>query len=118
MAVSPRATNDLYPMRGRIALIGATILATAGMWAWPVAPYDAGIAPSAATFILHGDLPYRDFWFLYGPLSGYVMPIPTLALGPSLLLLRVTGMVGVVVQAILGLELLGAGVRPIVGLTI
>ena len=84
-------------MRGRIALIVATMLATAGMWAWPVAAYDAGIAPSAATFILHGDVPYRDFWFLYGPLSGYAIALPTLVLGPSLLLLRVLGMVGVVV---------------------
>jgi hypothetical protein len=118
MAVSPRATDDSFTMRARLAVAVATLLAAAGMWAWPVAAYDAGIAPSSATFILHGAVPYRDFWYLYGPLSGYAIAIPTLVFGPSLLLLRVVGMVGVVVQAILGLELLGTGVPPILGLTI
>lgn len=118
MAVSPRATDDPITMRARIAVVASTVLATLGMWAFPVAAYDAGIAPSSATFILHGAIPYRDFWSLYGPLSGYAIAIPTLVLGPSLLLLRVLGMVGVVVQALLGLELLGGRVPPILGLTI
>ena len=113
MAVSSGSMDDPIARRARIALVVATLLATAGMWVWPLAAYDAGIVPSAATFVLHGAVPYRDFWFLYGPLSGYLIALPTLVLGPSLLLLRALGMAVVVAQALLGLELVGAGLPPI-----
>jgi hypothetical protein len=68
-----------------------------GMWL-----YDGGIAASAGTFLLHGLVPYRDFWLLYGPLGGAVVALPTAAFGPSDALLRVLGIVTFVSQAIAG----------------
>lgn len=55
--------------------------------------YDGGISSSAATFTLHGLLPYRDYWLLYGPLSGFLLAIPTAFLGPSIELTRGLGFV-------------------------
>ena len=55
--------------------------------------YDGGISASAATFTLHGLLPYRDYWLLYGPLSGFLLAIPTALLGPSIELTRGFGFV-------------------------
>jgi len=68
--------------------------------------YDGGIAPSAGTFVLHGLIPYRDFWFLYGPLVGYVMAIPNLLFGPSLDINRVLGVVLLGLQGATGYALL------------
>lgn len=62
-------------------------------------PYDSGIASSAATFTLHGLLPYRDYWLLYGPLSGWLVALPTALMGPSVGLLRVAGMAVLCAQA-------------------
>jgi hypothetical protein len=53
--------------------------------------YDGGISTSAATFTLHGLLPYRDYWLLYGPLSGFVLAVPTAVFGPSVELARSVG---------------------------
>ena len=53
--------------------------------------YDGGISSSAATFTLHGLLPYRDYWLLYGPLVGFLLAIPTAILGPSIELTRGLG---------------------------
>lgn len=64
--------------------------------------YDAGIASSAAMFTLHGLLPYRDYWLLYGPLSGLLLAVPTALLGPSVELIRLAGLGLVCVQAGLG----------------
>ena len=61
--------------------------------ATPLSTYDGGISASAATFTLHGLLPYRDYWLLYGPLSGFLLAIPTAFLGPSIELLRALGFV-------------------------
>lgn len=46
--------------------------------------FDGGISTSAATFTLHGLLPYRDYWLLYGPLSGLLLAIPTAVFGPAI----------------------------------
>ena len=72
----------------------------------PLYVYDGGLAPSAGTFMLHGELPYRDFWWLYGPASGVLVAIPTAILGPSLLLPRVLGLIVLMSQAGLGYALL------------
>lgn len=64
--------------------------------------YDGGIAASAGTFMLHGSVPYRDFWLLYGPLGGIVVAVPTAVLGPSILLIKTLGFLMVVGQARLG----------------
>lgn len=57
-----------------------------------VRSYDGGILASSATFVLHGQVPYRDFWLLYGPLGGYLLALPTAVLGPSIELLRGAGL--------------------------
>jgi hypothetical protein len=36
------------------------------LW-WPVARYDEGVLLSGAHRLLAGELPYRDFWTIYGP---------------------------------------------------
>jgi hypothetical protein len=68
--------------------------------------YDDGISPSAGTFVLHGLLPYRDFWFLYGPLVGYVMAIPNLLFGTSLDINRALGVMLLGLQGAAGFVLL------------
>ena len=72
----------------------------------PLYVYDGGLAASAGTFILHGELPYRDFWWLYGPASGVLVAIPTAILGPSLLLPRLLGLIVLMSQAGIGYALL------------
>ena len=67
-------------------------------WAAPFAQFDGGIASSAATFTLHGLLPYRDYWLLYGPLGGYLLTPVTALFGPSLDLVRVCGLIVVFAQ--------------------
>jgi hypothetical protein len=64
----------------------------------PFKTYDGGLAGSAGTFLLHGALPYRDFWWLYGPGAPVVAAIPTALLGPSVGLLRLLGLALVAVQ--------------------
>jgi hypothetical protein len=72
----------------------------------PLYIYDGGLAASAGTFMLHGELPYRDFWWLYGPASGVLVAIPTAILGPSLLLPRLLGLIVLMSQAGIGYALL------------
>lgn len=64
--------------------------------------FDGGISSSAATFTLHGLLPYRDYWLLYGPLSGYALAVPTALVGPSVELTRLCGLIVIAAQAAIG----------------
>jgi hypothetical protein len=65
----------------------------------PLSVFDAGLSASAATFMLHGEVPYRDFWWLYGPGSGILVAIPTAIFGPSLAIPRLIGLCLVLLQA-------------------
>jgi hypothetical protein len=56
-----------------------------------LSPFDGGISASAASFTTHGLLPYRDYWLPYGPLSGWLLALPTALLGPSVELSRALG---------------------------
>lgn len=69
--------------------------------------YDGGITASAGTFILHGAVPYRDFWLLYGPLAGYVAAVWTAIFGNELVVLRVVSLLLVVATALVGYGLIG-----------
>lgn len=69
--------------------------------------YDGGITASAGTFILHGRLPYRDFWLLYGPLAGYLSAALTGLLGVDIVVLRGAGLLLVAATAVIGYELAG-----------
>ena len=71
-----------------------------------ISAYDGGLAASAGTFLLHSGLPYRDFWWLYGPLAPVVAAVPTALLGPSLLLIRLLGLAMVGIQTGAGYALL------------
>lgn len=69
--------------------------------------YDGGITASAGTFIRHGAVPYRDFWLLYGPLTGYVAAIWTAVLGTDLAILRLASLLVVVATGVIGYGLIG-----------
>jgi hypothetical protein len=64
--------------------------------------YDGGITASAGTFILHGQLPYRDFWLLYGPLTGYVAAALSALFGNEILVLRIAGLLVAMTAGALG----------------
>lgn len=79
---------------GVIAAVGASANLLAGL-----SSYDGGLAASAATFMLHGDAPYRDFWWLYGPGAPTLVAIATVVVGPSILVLRLLGLAALGLQA-------------------
>lgn len=95
---------DLLDPSGIITAIVAGMIATVG-WAAPLVQFDAGITPSAATFTVHGLLPYRDYWMLYGPLAGWAFALPLALVGPSVELLRLAGLVLVMGQAFIAFRL-------------
>jgi hypothetical protein len=70
------------------------------MWTVPWRVFDGGIAAAAAGFTLHGLLPYRDYWLLYGPLAGWFLAAPTAVLGPSVELTRFVGLLWLAGQAV------------------
>jgi hypothetical protein len=108
-----RAVTDAHrAVRVGPALATALIVAAiAGLMAIaPLNVFDGGISPSSATFTLHGQLPYRDYWLLYGPLSGWLFALPLAVLGPSGALIMVAGLVAVVAAGLAGLVLI-AGQR-------
>jgi hypothetical protein len=80
--------------------------------------YDGGITASAGTFIAHGRLPYRDFWLLYGPLTGYLAAASTLLLGVDILVLRGIGLLLVMVTSAIGYGLVGDRVPVIPRVTL
>ncbi len=57
--------------------------------------YDDGIAAFGASRVLHGEMPYRDFWTCYAPGNFYLEALLFRAFGENLLVQRVYG--GVVV---------------------
>lgn len=86
------------------ALLGATALfLPIGA---PISLFDGGLASSGGTFMLNGALPYRDFWWLYGPLAPPVAGAFGSVFGPSVLLVRLLGLAMHAVQAGAGFALL------------
>ena len=81
-----------------LAVASLAVALAALRWAAPFAQFDGGISSSAATFTLHGLLPYRDYWLLYGPLGGYLLTPVTAIFGPSLDLVRVCGLIVIFAQ--------------------
>jgi len=78
---------------GMAVLVGViAMLVTAPRLLAAFSQFDGGIAPAAATFTLHGLLPYRDYWLLYGPLGGWLLALPTLVFGPSFALDQLAGL--------------------------
>ena len=77
------------------------LLAGASLWVAPISQFDGGIAASSATFTLHGLVPYRDYWLLYGPLSGLLLALPTALFGASADLSKAVGLFAIAVEAAL-----------------
>lgn len=48
-------------------------------------PYDEFLSLYGADRVLHGDLPYRDFWTMYGPAQFYVLAVFFKLFGTSIL---------------------------------
>lgn len=69
---------------------------------------------------MHGLLPYRDYWLLYGPASGIVIAIPTLVFGPSVELLRIVGLAVLCAESLVAYKLarVWAAPGPAVALTV
>src|SRR3954471_11382504 len=63
------------------ALSGFTLLREVG-------PHDEGLMLQAAARVADGQLPYRDFWWNYGPGQPFLLGALWKALGPSLLVWR------------------------------
>ena len=81
-----------------VAAVGAAVLAAQGLLL-PVNMYDAGISASAGMFILHGLVPYRDFWMLYGPLGGYLAALVGIVVTPSVMAVQIVGLLLVAAEA-------------------
>src|SRR3954468_11669334 len=64
------------------ALSGFTLLREIG-------PHDEGLMLQAAARVADGQLPYRDFWWNYGPGQPFLLGGLWKALGPSLLVWRI-----------------------------
>jgi hypothetical protein len=88
-----------------LVALAAGVIAAPGLVA-PLPSYDGGITSSAGTFILHGQLPYRDFWLLYGPLAGYVAAILSALLGNHVFVMRLAGLFLVMLTAAVGYRLI------------
>ena len=100
-----------------MAAVIAAVVIIPNLWA-PLSPFDGGITSSAAAFTLHGQLPYRDYWLLYGPLGGWLLAIPTAVAGPSVLLTQVAGLAVALGQAAIGYLLVRRWAGHFVGLLV
>jgi hypothetical protein len=108
IAGAHRVSNTLHRARGTLIVAGAAGIVAAPELAAPLSFYDGGIAASAATFIRHGELPYRDFWLLYGPLAGYLGAVLTTIFGSRILVMQLAGLVLVMLTAAIGYRLIRA----------
>jgi hypothetical protein len=79
MTSDPPRPADL-DMRGRpvkiatLCLLGLVVIAALVITVQPnILAYDEALILYGASRVLHGDVPYRDFWTLYGPGSYYVV---------------------------------------------
>jgi hypothetical protein len=106
-ARTSRVSNMLHrALPTLVVALAAGVVASPGL----VAPlttslYDGGITASAGTFIQHGQLPYLDFWLLYGPLAGYLAAVLGVIFGNHILVLRLAGLVLVMLTAAVGYRL-------------
>ena len=111
MHVDDPRSRRLGLVAGIVAVLVVAVLVAPDLLA-ALRTYDGGIAASAATFTLHGLTPYRDYWLLYGPLSGLAVALPTAVLGPSVELIRVVGLVVFLAQAAIAYLIARVWTRP------
>ena len=58
-----------------------------------ISPYDEGVILVGAERVLRGDVPYRDFWTLYGPGQFFLISWLFSVFGPTDLVVRAVGIV-------------------------
>lgn len=63
--------------------------------------YDDGVAAEGARLILHGRIPYRDFWTTYSPGTFYINAAALASLGERMLSLRIYGLLCGVPEALI-----------------
>lgn len=96
------------PFLGAVALAALTML-------HGVQPNDEGLMLQAAARIVHGEVPYRDFWWFYPPGQPYLLAGLWGIFGPSLLAWRIVRVLADGAVAALAWSLArrgGAGRRP------
>ncbi len=81
-----RRRRDLGLALAAVLLSGCTLLLEAG-------PHDEGLVLAAADRVAGGQVPYRDFWWNYGPGQAYLLGGLTAVTGPSLLAWRIVRLV-------------------------
>ena len=69
----PSIDGEGKPRVPWIALVVVSIVAQLAWMDATVGTYDEGLVLVGADRVLRGDLPYRDFWTLYGPGSYYLL---------------------------------------------
>jgi 4-amino-4-deoxy-L-arabinose transferase-like glycosyltransferase len=79
------------------------------------ASYDDGIAAEGARLILHGKIPYKDFWTMYPPGTFYLNAMALSFLGERIASIRVFGLLLGILQAALVYLILKTTVRSKVG---
>jgi hypothetical protein len=80
--------------------------------------YDEGLALSAGTFIDHGLVPYRDFYWIYGPATGYLVATLMSLLGNSVEAFRVVWLVLAGLQALVAFQLIVRWTNPLAGIVL
>jgi hypothetical protein len=105
---------------GTLAAVGLSAIVLSFNLGANLNVFDGAISTSAATFTLHGLLPYRDYWLLYGPLSGFLAAIPTALVGPSIELSRGIGFVVLCFEALAAFRVarIWAGPGPAIALSV
>ena len=98
--------------------VAAILLGLPMLWAAYGSGYDEAISPVAGLAISHGQVLYRDFWFLYGPGSAYFAAALLHLVGPSLVLFRATALVLVGAQAAVAYYLARRLASPLVAATL
>jgi hypothetical protein len=107
MVLTLRSTGERLTVSRHAILVGLlAAIAVSPNLLVALSTYDGGLSSSAGTFLLHGALPYRDFWWLYGPASPVLAAVATAVTGPSILFLRLLGIVALGVQAAVGYALI------------
>ena len=75
-------------MRSVVLFVLAAALSASTIW-WGIGPHDEGLMLQAAHRIASGELPYRDFWWNYGPGQPLVLAVFDLVWERSLVPWRV-----------------------------
>jgi hypothetical protein len=91
VAASPRAPQPRTDVQRRwraAAAVTAALLLQLGFMDAALLAYDEGIVLLGADRVLRGDVPYRDFWALYGPATFYLPAAAFRAFGETVLVER------------------------------